>query len=96
MIGIRITPNSIGTVRGSNIVPNISPSAPLMMHASGVSVSSTGQLASRWTGVAGTIAAIGNTISPANRHCSAPATIFSKATRPTGSGARTRSSISRV
>ena len=66
---MRITPKSIGTVRGSNRVPNMSPSAPLMMQASGIRVSRTGQLTSRCTGVAGTTVAIGNTISPANRHC---------------------------
>ena len=93
---MRITPKSIGTVRGSNSVPKNSPSAPLMMQASGTRVSRIGQLTSRCTGVAGTTVAIGNTISPANRHWRAPATIFSKATSCTGSGASTRSSISRV
>ena len=89
-------PKSIGTVRGSNRVPNASPSAPHMKHASGVSVSSTGQLMWRCTGVAGTIAAIGNTSSALTAPLSAPAVTFSIATRSTGIGARTRSSISRV
>ncbi len=42
------------------------------------------------------MAAIGKTISAANSPCSAPETIFSMATSDTGSGASTRSSISRV
>ena len=89
-------PNSSGTVRGSNNVPNISPSAADMMQASGATVSSTGQLNCRCTGVAGTNLAIGKTMTAAMRHWSAPATIFSTATSSTGSGARTRSSISFV
>ena len=61
-----------------------------------MSVSSTGQFTSRCTGVAGTIAAIGNTISAANRPLSMPAVTFSIATSQIGIGASTRSSISRV
>jgi hypothetical protein len=39
---------------------------------------------------------MGKTMIPASRHCKAPATIFSTATIDAGSGASTRSSISRV
>ncbi len=59
-------------------------------------VSSTGQLMSRCTGVAGTIAAIGNTSNAANKPLNAPVIAFWIATSDTGSGASTRSSISRV
>jgi len=59
-------------------------------------VSSTHQLMSRLTGVAGTMAAIGNTSSAENNPLSAPQIAFWIATSHTGIGARTRSSISRV
>ena len=36
-------PNSSGTVRGSKMVPNVSPSAEQATQASGISVSSTSQ-----------------------------------------------------
>ena len=61
-----------------------------------MSVSSTNQLTWRWTGVAGTTAAIGNTRSAENRPLSAPQIAFWIATSATGIGASTRSSISRV
>jgi len=51
---------------------------------------------SRFTGVEGTIVAMGNTSKAENRPLSAPAVTFSMATISTGSGASTRSSISRV
>jgi hypothetical protein len=94
--GITTTPNIIGTVRGSNRVPNVSPSADAAMHASGASVSSTGQLTSRSTSFAGTTAAIGNTSRAASSPWIAPDVTFPSATSATGSGARTRSSISFV
>ena len=66
-----ITPNRSGTVRGSKIVPNVSPSGG-GHHA--------GQRAEREQdqpvdlrgapGVAGTMAAIGNTSAAASMHCS--------------------------
>jgi hypothetical protein len=66
------------------------------MAASGASVSRIGQSIWRWTVSAGTTAAMGKTSRAAIRPWMAPETTFSSATNDTGSGASTRSSISRV
>ena len=91
-------PKSSGTVRGSKIVPKVSPSAEQVTHASGVSVTSTSQCTWRlmWIWLACTTAAIGNTIAAASSPWIAPKMTFSSATSDTGSGASTRSSISLV
>ena len=91
-------PNKSGTVRGSKIVPKVSPSADVVTHASGSRVTSTSQCTCRlmWIWLAWTTAAIGNTIAAASRPWMAPNTTFSIATSDTGSGASTRSSISFV
>src|SRR3954453_1361795 len=96
VIGSTTIPNSIGTVRGSKRVPSVRPRAADVKQASGASVSSTGQLKFRCTGVAGTTAATGNTIMAAMIPWQAPATILPTATIDTGNGAGTRSSISLV
>jgi hypothetical protein len=77
-------------------VPNVSPSADAVMQASGASVSRTGQFTCRCTGLAGTTAAIGNTMSAAIKPWMAPDVTLASATIDTGSGASTRSSISFV
>ena len=60
-------------------------------------MTSTGQCTSRCTVVLGTSSTIGNVIAAANAAWIAPDTIFCIADAPTpGSGAITRSSISRV
>ena len=51
---------------------------------------------SRLIVVAGMTSAIGKTSNPATSACTPPAATFSNAMAPTGNGARTRSSISRV
>ena len=94
--GSTTTPKSMGTVRGSNLVPKVRPSAPEVRQARGVRVTRTGQLTCRWTGVAGTRAATGNTMRAATSPWMAPETIFPTATQLTGMGASTRSSISLV
>ena len=87
-----------GTLRGSKIVPNVSPRAEQVMQASGISVTRVSQCTCRlmWIDPACTTAAIGNTMAAASSPCSAPNTTFSSATSTTGSGASTRSSISFV
>ena len=93
-MGITTIPNNSGTCRGCTRVPRTSPKEAAVPAARGSNVNRSRGRTSRWTGVAGTNIASGNTIAAAIRPWSAPATTFSTATLQTGSGAITRSSIS--
>ena len=96
--GSTTNPNINPMFRGSKAVPSSSPSAVIVTHASGISVSTTSQFTDRCacTPEACTTAAIGNTITAASNPCAAPESTFESATSQIGHGACTRSSISRV
>ena len=95
-MGMTMMLNISATCRGSTRVPTARPRLAPVRAASGVTVSSRGQLTWRCTGVAGMKTASGNTTTAARTACRAPDTTFSSATAQIGSGAITRSSISRV
>jgi hypothetical protein len=95
-MGITMTENINGTWWGWTRVPSARPSAAPVSAARGATVSRVTHEISRCTSVTGSTAASGKTMAPATRAWRAPETIFSTATAHTGSGASTRSSISRV
>ena len=96
LIGITRMLNIKLTWRGSTRVPIVSPSDRRAGTRAGSTVTSTSQCTSQVTGVLGTSNTIGSVIAAAIAAWIAPDTIFCIATAHTGSGAITRSSISRV
>src|SRR5450759_2435898 len=99
VMGTIITVNSKLSLRGSTTVPKSSPTPAISSEASTITPSAAGQWAIEMCGAcpgACTKSTHGKTTRPATHPWMAPATILEKASIHSGTGARTRSSISRV